>query len=340
MLSITTDASLLNYNTFGIDCRAKTLAVVSSEGDLEELSRSGLLPLGGYVVIGGGSNLVLAERYEGTVVLMANKGIAVVEDNDDELIVEAAAGEVWDHFVKGCIAKGWYGIENLVAIPGTVGASAVQNIGAYGVEAKDRIVSVRAYDVCEKAWVDFKTDECGYGYRESRFKHKEGKRYIVTSVRYRMDKSYKPVLTYKALVDELGSAATLDAATVSRTIEEIRWSKLPKPEVKGNAGSFFKNPVVSESKFDELKKQYPDLAAHNVEGGFKLAAGWLIDRCGWKGRTMGRCGVYEKQALVLVNNGGCSGQEVRELAGRIAEDVKGKFGVTIDCEAEFVGFLN
>ena len=338
MALVASEASLLKYNTFGIDCRAKELAVATKVEDVVELSQSGNLREGGYVVIGQGSNLVFAEKYDGLALVMENKGVRMTREDDMSVTVEAAAGEVWDEFVKLCVDNGWHGIENLTAIPGTVGASAVQNIGAYGVEAKDVIESVTAYDVREKKMVEFKAADCGYGYRESRFKHAEGKRYVVTSVRYRLSKQYEPVLTYKALADELREMGARNADTVSKTVAKIRWSKLPKPEELGNAGSFFKNPVVGKEKYEELKRDNPDMPVHETEEGYKLAAGWLIDRCGWKGRTLGRCGVYEKQALVLVNRGGCNGQEVRELAGSIAEDVKRKFGVKIECEAEFVGF--
>lgn len=338
MVSIASDASLLKYNTFGIDCRAKWLAVVTKVEDVAELSQSGSLAEGGYVVIGQGSNLVFAERYEGLALVMENKGVRVADEDEETVTVEAAAGEVWDEFVKRCIGNGWHGIENLTAIPGTVGASAVQNIGAYGVEAKDVIESVSAYDVREKKMVEFMNAECGYGYRESRFKHAEGKRYVVTSVRYRLKKKYEPVLTYKALADELGEGGERDAQSVSGTVERIRWSKLPRPEELGNAGSFFKNPVVGKEKYETLKRENPDMPAHETAEGMKLAAGWLIDRCGWKGRRLGKCGVYEKQALVLVNRGGCSGEEVRELARTVAKDVRERFGVEIECEAEFVGF--
>ena len=336
MVTLESDASLLEYNTFGIDCRAKGLAVVREAGDVAELAKAGRLCEGGYVVIGQGSNLVFGERYEGLALVMRNKGVKVVTENEGEVTVEAEAGEVWDEFVRRCVAEGWHGVENLTAIPGTVGASAVQNIGAYGVEAKDVIESVKAYDVRGRREVEFEREECGYGYRESRFKHEEGKRYVVTSVRYRLSKIYEPVLTYKALADELGEGGAKDAETVSRAVERIRWSKLPKPEDLGNAGSFFKNPVVTRERYEWLKKENPDMPAHETEDGMKLAAGWLIDRCGWKGRTMGRCGVYEKQALVLVNNGGCSGEDVRRLADAIKDDVRGRYGVELECEAEFV----
>ena len=337
MHPVESDASLLNYNTFGIDCMASTLAVVECLEDIDCLIRIGLLERGRFKVIGQGSNLVFGEKYDGTAIVMWNKGIRVVSEDVDSVLVEAAAGEVWDVFVKHCIAQGWHGLENLVAIPGTVGAAAVQNIGAYGVDAMDVIESVKAFDTQSRTDVRFAADECAYGYRDSRFKRADKGRYIVTAVEFRLEKKFTPILTYKALADVFADNRHLDAAAVARAVEEIRWSKLPRPKVTGSAGSFFKNPVVTAAKFEKLKSDNPDMPAHAAEGGYKLAAGWLIERCGWKGRTLGRCGVYEKQALVLVNRGGCTGEEVRRLADRIIDDVEQKYGVTLECEAEFVG---
>ena len=337
MRPVETDVSLLNYNTFGIDCRAKRFAVVECVADLEALASEGYLAFSEFKVIGQGSNLVFGDTYEGTAVVMRNTGIQVVGENDGYVLVEVAAGEVWDRFVKHAIGMGWFGIENLVAIPGTVGAAAVQNIGAYGVEAKDAIESVRVFDVENRRIESFAAGECAYGYRDSMFKHVGRGRYIVVSVVFSLAKRFSPVLTYNALAEAISGMQNLDAATVARAIEDIRWSKLPKPEILGSAGSFFKNPLVPTEKYEELKGEYPDMSAHTAEGGYKLAAGWLIDKCGWKGRTLGRCGVYEKQALVLVNRGGCTGEEVRALSEAIVGDVERKFGVALECEAEFVG---
>ena len=337
MHPIVTDASLLNFNTFGIDCRAKNLAMVECVADVEYLASKGLLDIGGFKVIGQGSNLVFGASYDGPAVLMRNKGVRVLRENDAFVSVEVAAGEIWDEFVKNAIAQGWYGIENLVAIPGTVGGAAVQNVGAYGVEAKDVVEGVVVYDVKNRRTVFFTVDECAYGYRDSRFKHIDSGRYIITSAVFRLSKKYNPILTYKALAESLSVEKVLDAAKVADVIERIRWAKLPKPEEKGSAGSFFKNPLVSGAQFDEMKRKYPEMPSHKTDGGYKLAAGWLIDMCGWKGRILGRCGVYEKQALVLVNCGDCDGSDVRNLADAIVRDVRQQFGISLECEAEFVG---
>ena len=336
MLSLSKNVSLLGLNTLGIDCKVKNLAVVCGVDDLEYLVAHGFLGDGMFKTIGQGSNLVFCSDYNGTVLLMRNKGVRLVSETADHCLVEAAAGEVWDSFVKQCIRSGWHGLENLAAIPGTVGAAAVQNIGAYGVEVKDRIETVSVFDTATRRQISFETDQCAYGYRDSRFKHANAHRYIVTSVLFRLSKSYSTVLTYKALGDALDGAGKLDAATVAATVETIRWSKLPKPEELGNVGSFFKNPVVGEAKYLELKRRYPDMPAHESDEGWKLAAGWLIERSGWKGRSIGRCGVYERNALVLVNRGGCTGNEVKALAEAIAGDIEEKFGVKLECEAEFV----
>ena len=337
MLSVAKDASLLGYNTFGIDCKAAQFAVVESVDDLVGLFDRQLLTADCYKVIGQGSNLVFGERYDGTAIVMRNKGIRVMAETADEVTVEAAAGEVWDQFVKHCIGQGWHGLENLVAIPGTVGAAAVQNIGAYGVEAKDAIESLSVFDTRSRTVMRFAASECGYGYRDSRFKRQDKDRYVVLSVAFRLAKTFRPVLNYKALADLFEGKEAVESAVVARMVEELRWSKLPKPEETGSAGSFFKNPVVTPAKYEELKVKWPDMPAHRSDGGYKLAAAWLIDRCDWKGRTVGRCGVYERQALVLVNRGGCTGDEVRRLADMITLDVKHKYGVALECEAEFVG---
>lgn len=337
MVSVVPNASLLVYNTFGIDCRARNLAVVECEGDLDELLRNGLLHRGEYIAIGQGSNLVFGEWYDGTVVVMRNKGFQLVGETDYGVSVKVAAGEIWDDFVKKSIASGWYGIENLVAIPGTVGAAAVQNIGAYGSESCDVVESVETFDSETGNTVKFLAGECAYGYRNSRFKQSDKGRYVVTSVTFRLSKTFTPQLDYKPIADALGTGPT-NASTLADTIECIRWSKLPKPDEMGSAGSFFKNPVVSTGEYEVLKMQYPDMPAHAAHGGYKLAAGWLIEKCGWKGRSLGRCGVYEKQALVLVNRCGCNGNEVRKLAEAIAGDVKQKYGISLEYEAEFVGF--
>ena len=242
---------------------------------------------------------------------------------------------MWDDFVRYCISQGWHGLENLVAIPGTVGAAPVQNVGAYGMEAKDVIHSVRAYELGTGVEHVFSNNECRFGYRDSIFKHELKGKYVVGSVLFRLHRTFAPDIRYKALSDALSSAGITNPTPLqlADTIAEVRWSKLPRPEETGSAGSFFKNPIVSAEHYERLKAKYPDMVAYPVADGYKLAAGWLIERAGWKGRSLGRCGVYEKQALVLVNRGNCTGADVIALADAITDDIQTRFGVTLEKEA-------
>lgn len=321
------------YNTFGIPVTADCYQVVSTLAQLHSLLVQGLSHP--YFILGGGSNVVFTRHYPGTILHLENKGIQLVEDNGQQVLVQAAAGEVWDDFVRHCVSNGWHGAENLVAIPGSVGASPVQNVGAYGVEAKDLIHSVQAYEIATGQLRTFSNADCRFGYRDSIFKHELKDQYIIWSVTFHLSRTYDPDCRYAAISDSLQrqSIANPTAQQMIDTIAQIRWSKLPRPEEIGSAGSFFKNPVVTEAEYQKLKASYPDLVSYPVEGGVKLAAGWLIEHAGWKGRNLGPCGVYEKQALVLVNRGGCSGHDVILLADAVTADVKRQFGVTLEKEA-------
>lgn len=326
-------------NTFGIPATADKYIVIHSDEELHDtltqhsISNSPLQIL----PVGAGSNMVFTRHYAGTVLHMANRGIECLSSCGEEILVKAAAGEVWDDFVHYCIAHGWYGSENLVAIPGTVGAAPVQNVGAYGCEAKDIIAEVHTREIETGKERIFSNEECHFGYRDSIFKNEMAGRYVVSSVVFKLNRTFVPNMGYKALNDAL-AAKQIDHPTAQQladTITEMRWSKLPRPEETGSAGSFFKNPVVAVEQYESLKAQHPDLVAFPVAEGtaWKLAAGWLIEHAGWKGRTLGRCGVYEKQALVLVNRGGCTGQDVVTLSNAIIADVKELFGVTLQPEA-------
>jgi len=327
------------YNTFGIPATADRYIVIEDETQLRRLLSSGELTAP-YLILGGGSNMVFTQHFAGTIVHLECKGIRVVEESvgTDDVWVEAAAGEVWDDFVHHCISHGWYGSENLVAIPGTVGAAPVQNVGAYGIEAKDIIHSVRAFEIATGQERVFSQEECRFAYRNSIFKGDLKDRYIIWSVVFRLHKVFSPDLQYKALSDALQAAGIVNPTPqqLADIITEVRWRKLPRPEETGSAGSFFKNPVVSAEQYERLKATYPDLVAYAVPDGYKLAAGWLIERAGWKGRDLGRCGVYEKQALVLVNRGGCTGAEVLALADAVTASVRELFGVTLEKEAIIV----
>ena len=311
--------SLKPYNTFGIDVKARRVVVLEPGDEVPPLE-------GEVLVIGAGSNMVFTKDYEGTVITLS-KTFHLSPFTSH--LVTAWGGMVMDDLIQWTLDNGLYGLENLSAIPGTVGASAVQNVGAYGAEAKDFIESVEAYDLQERRHCTFSNADCRFAYRDSYFKHHPG-RYLILRVTYRLSREFVPNLSYKAL-----EGLPHDTAQQLReAITEVRWNKLPRPEEHGSAGSFFKNPVVDESTYLRLKAEYPDMPdAHRSDNGYKLSAGWLIDKTGWKGRTQGRAGVWPKNALVLYNADGCSGDEVRALAQAIQQDVKQKFGVALDPEA-------
>ena len=328
-------------NTFGIPASADQYLVLHSEQQLRDLLLQGSLQRSPLLIIGGGSNIVFTQHYHGTVLHLDNHGIQPLADPDpdpDAILVQAAAGEQWDTFVRHCIAHGWHGAENLVAIPGTVGASPVQNVGAYGVEAKDIIHSVRTLEIATGRTRIFTNAQCRFAYRNSIFKNELKDQYIVTSVTFRLHKTFRPNIGYKAVSDALAQSGIAQPTVLqlADTIAAVRWSKLPRPEQTGSAGSFFKNPVVTPEQYATLQQQHPDMVAYPAPDGYKLAAGWLIEHAGWKGRAMGRCGVYEKQALVLVNLGGCTGPEVLALADAITSSVQQTYGVTLEKEAIIV----
>lgn len=327
------DFQLRPYNTFGIEARAAEFIDYTDARDLSDI-----FPLAGvarWLHIGGGSNLLFTRDYDGLVLHSSATGVEVVAEDDETVDVRACAGLGWDDFVSMCVGRGWTGAENLSLIPGEVGASAVQNIGAYGVEACDLIRRVETFDTENRCHRTFGVGECGYSYRDSRFKHE--KQYIVTHVTYRLSKRFKPDLSYGNLSSIfVGQEDRLTPAALREAVISVRRAKLPDPEVTGNAGSFFMNPVVSEDKYRQLLSVYPSMPAYKVAGGVKLPAGWLIDRCGWKGRSLGRAGVHPMQALVLVNLGGATAEDIMRLAATIEADVADKFGVAIKPEVNYI----
>ena len=329
---------LLAHNTFGMDVEASVFVEYESVTELKEILLHQLCPEGKWLHIGGGSNLLFTGDFDGMILHSAIKGFEVVSENEDEVLVRAGAGEVWDDFVAYTVEKGWYGAENLSLIPGEVGASAVQNIGAYGVEAKDLIVKVDTLEVETGKERVFGNEECGYAYRESVFKHALKGKYIVTYVTYRLSKHPSYRLDYgnvRAELEKRGCELTLE--NVRRTIIDIRESKLPDPKVQGNAGSFFMNPIVPRPLFEELQGKYPSMPFYEVDAErVKIPAAWMIDQCGWKGKQLGRAGVHNKQALVLVNCGGATGQEIIALSEEIQRSVLDKFGVRISPEVNFI----
>lgn len=332
-----TDYSLLHHNTFGMDVRTAHFVEYES---VEELcaflkQKNYELPL---LHIGRGSNLLFSGDYQGTVLHSLIKGYEVVSETSDTVDVRVGAGEVWDDFVAYTVQKNLYGAVNLSLIPGEVGASAVQNIGAYGVEAKDLIVSVDTVCVSTGELRQFSNGECCYAYRKSIFKQELKGKYIVTHVTYRLSKIPVWHLDYGNIRTELDKAScplTLD--NLRRIIIRIREEKLPDPAQMGNAGSFFMNPVIPKKQFADLQSIYTDMPSYPAgEDCVKVPAGWMIDRCGWKGKSLGRAGVHARQALVLVNLGGATGKEIMALAEAVVASVKEKFGIDIHPEVNYI----
>ncbi|KGD96171.1 UDP-N-acetylenolpyruvoylglucosamine reductase [Achromobacter sp. RTa] len=324
---------LSRLNTLGLASRADAFVTLADPAQLPEVSRlagqaSSLL------VLGGGSNLVLPERVEGLVARVAFKGVRLLEARPDAWLVEAAGGETWHAFVETCVGQGWDGLENLALIPGTVGAAPVQNIGAYGVELQERFHGLTAWDVREGRYVEMNAADCRFSYRDSVFKHDEPGRWIIVSVRFALPRPWRPVLGYPDLQRHARLAAGSPAARdIFDAVCDIRRAKLPDPAVTGNAGSFFKNPIVPAATRDALAGRHPGLVSYaQADGRYKLAAGWLIDQCGWKGRALGAAGVHDRQALVLINRGGAGAADIMALARAIQDSVFERYGVRLEPE--------
>ena len=330
--------SLRNNHTFGMDVRAALFVEYATADELRALLQSDDFARHRhrYLHIGAGSNLLFGGDYDGLVMHSAMCDLSVVAEEDDSLLVRVGSGYVWDDFVAHCVAHGWAGVENLSAIPGEVGASAVQNIGAYGVEVCDVIerVETLALDGTPRT---FACAECQYGYRDSIFKRDLRGQYIVTHVVYRLTKTPHFKLGYGDLKARVESAGTVTLEAVRRAVMEIRAAKLPDPAVTGNAGSFFTNPVIPLGHYQKLKEKYPDMPSYTIDDTrVKVPAGWLIEHAGWKGRALGRAAVHDRQALVLVNKGGATGAEVMELARRICEDIYTNYEIRIVPEVNYI----
>ena len=326
--------SLLSHNTFGID--AKCSRFLEYESDDEAIAVADVLRRVGepFIIIGGGSNLLLTKDFDGIVVHSAIKGCQQLTAS-----ITCGSGETFDDIVARSLEAGLYGMENLSLIPGDVGASAVQNIGAYGVEAKDFIVEVEAVEIATGQLRRFSNDECEYGYRDSRFKHDWKNRFLITHVTYQLQPVFVPRLDYGNIRAELERKGIIKptAQQLRQVIIDIRNAKLPDPKVTGNAGSFFMNPIVSKEKYEQLASQYEGMPHYTVDADHeKIPAGWMIDMCGWKGKSMGRAGVHDKQALVLVNRGGATGKEIVALCETIQYDVQEKFGIEIYPEVNII----
>ncbi|MBR4843243.1 MAG: UDP-N-acetylmuramate dehydrogenase [Bacteroidaceae bacterium] len=333
-MKIIENCPLKGRNTFGMDVTADCLAEWSTPEELKTLLATVKRPL---MVIGGGSNLLFMGDFRGTLLHSAMTTVEVVLEDESSVLVRVGAGVVWDDFVAYCVLHGWWGVENLSAIPGEVGASAVQNIGAYGVEAKDVIESVETLSVEDGSGRTFTNAECGYGYRRSIFKHEFKGQYVVTCVMFSLSKVPQPKLRYGTIAQEVERLGGPALENIRKAVVSIRDSKLPDPNVLGNAGSFFMNPVITEQEFNVLRSNYPDVPSYPAPDGMvKVPAGWLIEKTGWKGRSLGPAAVYEKQALVLVNKGGATGADIKRLADTIIRDVEQKFGITLSTEVNYI----
>lgn len=337
-MRIHTDYSLLRHNTFGIEAKCARFIEYNNADELRKvlqmLREDKDSP---WLHIGGGSNLLFTKDYPGTILHSGIRGKEVVEETADSILLRVGAAEDWDRLVEWCVEKGFHGLENLSLIPGEAGASAVQNIGAYGVEVESLIEKVETLHAETGEVRIFLHDECEYGYRTSVFKQKHKGKFIVTHVQYRLSKTFQPQISYGALKSlSENPEVPPTAAEVRNEVIRIRREKLPDPAEIGSAGSFFMNPVISEAQFRLLQSQHPDIPHYPAPGGIKVPAGWLIEQCGWKGEQLGQAGVHPRQALVLINLGHATGEEIQQLSLRIQEDVARRFNVTLHPEVLFL----
>ena len=334
-MQIESGVSLKPYNSFGLPAVAGTLVRIASDADVRAVVDHPRLGLAPKFVLGGGSNIILTRDMPQVVLKVEVRGLRLVQETAHAWIVEAGAGENWHDVVAWTLAHGHPGLENLALIPGSVGASPVQNIGAYGVELQDRFESLDAVDLRTGRGFTLASEMCGFGYRDSVFKHSLAGRAVITRVRFRLPRPWRPVLGYVDLERKRAETGIRDPGPqqIFDWVCAIRHAKLPDPLVLGNAGSFFKNPIVTPEQCRDIIGRDPEVVHYPLpDGSVKLAAGWMIDACGWKGKSVGQAGVYERQALVLVNRGGAIGSEVMTLARAIQESVYGRFGIRLESE--------
>ncbi|MFM7016874.1 MAG: UDP-N-acetylmuramate dehydrogenase [Bacteroidota bacterium] len=338
MLKIEQQKSLKPYNTFGLSATAAFFTEVNSIEELILLYQDEKFRDVAKLFLGGGSNVLLTKDYQGLVIHNCLKGIEVVSRDADFVLVKAASGEVWHEFVLYCIDSGFGGVENMSLIPGSVGAGPMQNIGAYGVEMKDVFFELEALNLATLKIEKFTNADCKFGYRESVFKNEKRNQYFIVAVTFRLSLHPTVNTTYGAIQQQL-QAMNVESPTikdVSDAVIAIRSAKLPNPSLLGNSGSFFKNPEISISEYERLKMLFPNVVAYPTNNGYKLAAGWLIEQCGWKGKVVGNCGAHKDQALVLVNYGHASGNEIYQLALAIQQSVFEKFQVKIIPEVNII----
>lgn len=338
MFQIQENISLKPYNSFGIDVKASYFAEIFEEEDLTELFQNEIVKTQKLFVIGSGSNVLFTQNYEGLVIKMSIEGVSA-QMIGDLVLATAGAGEVWNDFVQYCVTRGFAGVENLSLIPGTVGASPIQNIGAYGVELKDVFESCTAFEIKTGNIKTFTYADCHFGYRESIFKGALKGQFIITSVTFRLSSDAKINTSYGAIEAELQKRGieNPNIEDVSEAVSHIRVSKLPDPSTIGNAGSFFKNPIIEKYEFADVVAKHPDVVHYpTADDKIKLAAGWLIEQCGWKGKVVGNTGTWKNQALVLINHGGATGTEIYAFSEQIIDSVKSTFGVTLEREVNIL----
>jgi len=338
MLQIQENVSLKNFNTFGIDVSARYFVEIGHEDELVELFMDPQWLQMERLVLGGGSNMLFVNDFDGLVIRMNIRGIEH-RINHNEVFVEAGAGEVWNDLVNFCVAREYAGIENLSLIPGSVGASPIQNIGAYGVELKDVFYSCQAFEIATGTFKKFTNEDCRFGYRDSIFKNELKEKYIITSVKFKLSLIPNLNLKYGAIEQELTNRGITNPTIkdISQVVSHIRVSKLPDPSTIGNAGSFFKNPVITADQFEHVRSKFPEVVNYPAGNDLvKLAAGWLIEQCGWKGKVVGHTGTWKNQALVLVNHGEATGEEVYSFSSQIIDSVYRKFGVLLDREVNII----
>ena len=338
-MNIIENYPLLKLNTFGVDVKAKYFTSINTINELIEVTNTNVFKDLELLILGGGSNILFTKDFDGLVILNNIKGKEIIDQNQQSIFLKVGAGENWHELVMYCVDNGWGGIENLSLIPGNTGTAPMQNIGAYGVEIKETFIELEALEISSGKIVKFNNSDCEFGYRESVFKNKMKNQYIILNITLELKKN--PVLNInygdvKAIL-ESQNIKNPTIKEVSNAIISIRQSKLPDPKKIGNSGSFFKNPIVSLNQLELIKKKYPNVVNYEInENEFKIAAGWLIERAGWKGKKFNNYGIHEKQALVLVNYGLANGMEIFELSEKIILDIKDKFGITLEREVNII----
>ena len=338
MSNILNNYSLKNHNTFGINVEAKYFSTFNSMIELKEILKINLHKKEKFFILGSGSNILLTQDFDGFILHNKIEGICIIENNENDIIVEVGSGVVWHDFVMWSVNQELSGIENLALIPGTVGASPVQNIGAYGMEAKDSITKVHTLEIKNKKVKIFSNKDCEFSYRNSIFKKEKEKKFIITKVEFRLSKEHFNRTEYGAIEEELKKLKLkANPATIAKAVIKIRNRKLPNPKVLGNSGSFFKNPVIETSEFNVLKKEFPEMIGYTISNSqTKVAAGWLIDNAGLKGYRKADAGVHKNQALVLVNYGNATGTEIIKLAKEIQQKIKAQYGIIIEPEVSIL----